>query len=488
MIKLKGEKLQQYELGRIVYVAPKHGRTLQKVRFWKSVADNPLTVSIGEEDGTATAEIPNILLMDFGILTAEMVMVDENGNYEIEKANFDIRKRKKPTDYVFVNNVTYSEGGVSSWNDLTDKPFYEESVNAPLEITWDGNTDGLVTAGDMFYKVSDLTPSDGELASGSITYVTEDGTAEGSIEEVGGVVKISDDCTVIAEMVMIIRTSNVLISELGITFPEPGVYFLTVEGAYVSSLSLPSCTQTIIKKLPNEFLDLEWLPTKTKGYTEIIPETTFEFTTGGSQEHKAIDFVPETGAEYIVVWDGTEYTVTAQSMTVVDVSMVYIGNLSIGDGEPNTGEPFLIMYSTDTGCLVGTSTAGSHTFSLKTEGGYEYNKLPQEFAPEIPYFDLVEMGLPTITAGQDEVSVECDTVAIRNAIEKGAIKVRYNFYLDVDTPVCSIVNGTYVDVKDIVAYSCAIVNYLNGLGILLSLIFGDGIITAKAMILSFETV
>ena len=38
---------------------------------------------------------------------------------------------------------------------------YEETtvVNEPLNITWDGNTEGLVSVNDTFYKVSDATPT-----------------------------------------------------------------------------------------------------------------------------------------------------------------------------------------------------------------------------------------------------------------------------------------------------------------------------------------
>ena len=56
-------------------------------------------------------------------------------------------------------------GGVSSWNDLTDKPFYEETkvTEIPaINIEWDGNTEGLEYCdmgepneeGHGYYKVS----------------------------------------------------------------------------------------------------------------------------------------------------------------------------------------------------------------------------------------------------------------------------------------------------------------------------------------------
>lgn len=47
-------------------------------------------------------------------------------------------------------------GGVTSWNDLTDKPFYEDKAFEP--IVWDGNTEGkesLDVDGILCYKVSE---------------------------------------------------------------------------------------------------------------------------------------------------------------------------------------------------------------------------------------------------------------------------------------------------------------------------------------------
>ena len=52
------------------------------------------------------------------------------------------------------------DGGVSSWNDLEDKPFYEECSELSNTITWDGDTTGkefVDMSGDgsmIMYKVS----------------------------------------------------------------------------------------------------------------------------------------------------------------------------------------------------------------------------------------------------------------------------------------------------------------------------------------------
>lgn len=58
--------------------------------------------------------------------------------------------------------------GVKSWNELTDRPFYEEGTGAVIE--WDGNTDlsnadTVEIHGHTFYKISDHTPTIDDLAN-----------------------------------------------------------------------------------------------------------------------------------------------------------------------------------------------------------------------------------------------------------------------------------------------------------------------------------
>lgn len=69
-----------------------------------------------------------------------------------------------------LSELTFNSGGVSSWNDLTDKPFYDEST---MLFEWDGDTEGLDSvdygtvspelAGMIMYKVSDTPLTYDEL-------------------------------------------------------------------------------------------------------------------------------------------------------------------------------------------------------------------------------------------------------------------------------------------------------------------------------------
>ena len=77
-------------------------------------------------------------------------------------------------------------GGVTSWNDLEDKPFGDESTGGDT-LTWDGNTDGLICVPHPYYedyklyKISDSVPNQTDFTEWSyIIDHGEDGTGNTS--------------------------------------------------------------------------------------------------------------------------------------------------------------------------------------------------------------------------------------------------------------------------------------------------------------------
>ena len=63
--------------------------------------------------------------------------------------------------------------GVSSWNDLEDRPFGEESVTGEIKIEYDGDQTGkiVIQYGETaLVKVSDLTPEPSELIGGTASF------------------------------------------------------------------------------------------------------------------------------------------------------------------------------------------------------------------------------------------------------------------------------------------------------------------------------
>jgi hypothetical protein len=71
-----------------------------------------------------------------------------------------------------LENIGQSDWNVNDENNaayVKNRTHYEIETNRIIE--WDGNTEGLVRAGDLFYKVSDYVPTDEELLGGTLTIV-----------------------------------------------------------------------------------------------------------------------------------------------------------------------------------------------------------------------------------------------------------------------------------------------------------------------------
>lgn len=116
------------------------------------------------------------------------------------------------------------------WNDIEDKPFTTVGGDT---LTWDGNTEGLVSAAGFFYKVIDTTATFDELSGGGYVCTTE---GDISVE----FVEISPN--VYGPMTGEVYFCTVAGANLGpdVVFPEAGIYFLNNgSGFYTQSLTIP---------------------------------------------------------------------------------------------------------------------------------------------------------------------------------------------------------------------------------------------------------
>lgn len=196
------------------------------------------------------------------------------------------------------SNTTYiwKSTGASSYNDLEDKPFYEEKVivKDPLNITWDGNTEGLVQVeGAPMYKVSDLVFTDEEIKLMSMT-VSGDPSATliGDIwdEYMGRGIIATDDVTTIMIVVFVRKAGAILVEgENSITFPEAGVYSMSTGGLYLSSLTT---TEPIVERIETEVkkLDPKFLPDNVGGgvkYVTISEDDGGNFTSSATYDEIA---------------------------------------------------------------------------------------------------------------------------------------------------------------------------------------------------------
>ena len=151
-------------------------------------------------------------------------------------------------------------GGASSWDDLADKPFYEETttnVIPGLNITWDGNTEGLPNfagAGrDYVYKVSDVTPSLEQLQAATIVIKNTTGGSDSVYEMSNATIKIQ------SEQVVILSGAGPVAVVYDEAYGYPtGLYLpvLMYGAMYCSSITAPEISETIseVKTIDKKFL------------------------------------------------------------------------------------------------------------------------------------------------------------------------------------------------------------------------------------------
>lgn len=169
-------------------------------------------------------------------------------------------------------------GGASSWNDLEDKPFYEETtvVNEPLNITWDGNTEGLVSVEDadgraIFCKVSDATPTLEQLQNGGVaSCIFRSATFPN--DNVDYTIDLSErenesdnsSCVYLGNAVVSVFEDGVALWGDYVTFPEKGLYLQfnwesKSDGEYSCVTSLTTTesieyVKTSVKKLDEKYI------------------------------------------------------------------------------------------------------------------------------------------------------------------------------------------------------------------------------------------
>ena len=142
-------------------------------------------------------------------------------------------------------------------------------INDALNITWDGNTDGLVSVvineRSAFYKVSDLTPTVREL-TGATASLSSGGTMIVSGDDI---VADSDYAVVVEDVSFVVTYKDDVLID-GFTFPEKGTYFMKFkvdsEVDFTSSLTASNAVvqidarfipkTAVVQELENQVRDL----------------------------------------------------------------------------------------------------------------------------------------------------------------------------------------------------------------------------------------
>ena len=150
--------------------------------------------------------------------------------------------------------------GVGSWDDLTNKPFYEceKEVTETMTIEWDGVVgDRAMYAHESGYftvvHISDVTLPNADAAIGAVITINENGTeTEETVNEAG--VEIGSGAFMIGNNVLSVPSDN-FECDLG-TLPKKGLYSIWFDGTlYVSKyVGALAHTVTELKQLDAKYL------------------------------------------------------------------------------------------------------------------------------------------------------------------------------------------------------------------------------------------
>lgn len=221
-------------------------------------------------------------------------------------------------------------GGVK-WDHVSNKPFVKVGGDT---LTWDGNTEGLVSVADTFYKVSDAVPTADDVVNGAaIEYA--DGSLDVSFTDTGVGVFIDT----LAGSCVIVLESGIGVDVGGMAFPETGVYF---NGAIsVSSLTIPGYTG-----FAKEQIDPKFLPGAVVLYTDFTYLYSDVDTTDATKritKAQLMEFVKAGRTIYVNVMESMY--LPALSITTSDGVAVVAVIEGINEGVPTVAYFFTAEYT-----------------------------------------------------------------------------------------------------------------------------------------------
>lgn len=234
-----------------------------------------VTYARADIDGIV-ADVPNELLKYAGNMMVELGQ--GNDKHDDCRTLLTVLEQEMPEDYVCVENKVISKHyvetvkqdlteaekaqarrniDVGSWNDLTDKPFGESSTGGDT-LTWDGNTNGLVSNFGLFYKVSDAIVTIDDLANGFLfTSTYSDGSTREYINPIEQITPMNG--ILFGQHVVFVSPEGVGLDLGGVTVDEVGVYLGRNSESYVSSVTISGYTG--FPKV--ERMDEKYMPTLT---------------------------------------------------------------------------------------------------------------------------------------------------------------------------------------------------------------------------------
>lgn len=335
-----------------------------------------------------------------GIKDNKIVTIDWNSNEEY--------------GYVTEKNLS------SSWNDLEDKPFYENITEKVETITWDGVKEGKKyitlretdSGASYLVKLSDDVPNINDFI-GKILITNINGETTST--------EITEDLITVEANTYKINNGLVYVCKQADTVFTPGIYFMyestsSITG-YAQSVEYVKYEEQVIKLDPKFLPDniggvqSDWLvndetdPAFVKNrpfYSEVQPvevvNGTYAFNNRGEDVYISENIYSSiaeftTGQNAKVIYDNVEYNTCVSVMSLYGgaVELQYIGNAyPLGSAEgievEDTGEPFCIMILPNVDGLLGVyafEEGLEHTISITVNTEVDI-QLDRKYIKEIP--------------------------------------------------------------------------------------------------------
>lgn len=166
MIMIIGQDLHQWDLCRAVVYTPDNGELINEIHFANPGDIRALVQKVAITDGRCTIEIPNILLQHGKPIFVWEVNSTERTRHTIAETVLHVKKRPKPSDYV------YAETEVMSWRALeSDIRVFMEDMYARMK------------SGDLKGDLASVFFSDD--GNGNVTIGTKSADLEVSLTDYG---------------------------------------------------------------------------------------------------------------------------------------------------------------------------------------------------------------------------------------------------------------------------------------------------------------
>jgi len=286
-------------------------------------------------------DLDNSLPFAFEFLDNDRVI---DGETVKEKAVYFATVSDEDVSEITCNLRIYEKVNSISWNEITNKPFYEKTYKIVIDesTVTDVTFSGL---GFAWKKVSPDTLPEGTVVGGTISMngmsivISRDDVIAENEHGIG--------CLLLGQFpfLMVYKPGETTLTALGrtetVNIPETGTYMLGVgEGGSYTFESKE------IKKLNNKFLGI--LEGEDSEEMDIFPKQTVTWENAQDSSSFEIQECPQLNKKYIVEFDGTEYECVAWLG-----EGICLGNTrSMGESYPDSGEPFLAASIPDDGKIA----------------------------------------------------------------------------------------------------------------------------------------